>query len=170
MLLVCGAAAGCSPSAASAGADDAGGDDTSGDGAPTYAPTYEAVYGEILSPTCALPFCHGGSGDYLQLATAQVGYESLVGAPAGGPMCGPTGLLRVAPGHPERSLLFLKITDPPCGSRMPLEYGYSGMLTDPQINQIGQWIACGALPGATPCPADAGSFAWDGAVGDGGAD
>jgi hypothetical protein len=122
------------------------------------------VYGEILSPNCALPFCHGGAGDYLQLATADMGYASLVGAHAQGPDCAPTGLERVNPGHPDQSLLFLKITNPPCGSRMPLLYGYSGMLTDRQIDQIGQWIACGALPGGGGCPSDAGAFVWDGAV------
>lgn len=161
----------CSPSGASApddaGAGDGGGDDaTVADGSPTY----QAVYDQILAPNCALPFCHGGAGDYLQLATADVGYTSLVGAPAQGPLCAPTNLERVDPGHPEDSLLFLKITNPPCGVRMPLLYTYSGMLSDPQINQIGQWIACGALPGDTPCPADASTFVWDGAVFEAGAD
>jgi hypothetical protein len=152
----------CSPGGESTTPDDAG------DEAPIVGddggPTYQAVYAEILSPNCALPFCHGGAGDYLQLGTADIGYRSLVGAAAQGPMCAPTGLDRVDPGHPDRSLLFLKITNPPCGSRMPLAYGYSGMLTVAQIDQIGQWIACGALPGAAACPTDAGSFTWDGAV------
>jgi hypothetical protein len=161
-LIVCVLGGGCSPAGAGAGdGDDAS---SAGDGAPTYAPTYEAVYGEILSPNCALPFCHGGAGDYLQLATADIGYGSLVGAPAQGLLCAPTGLERVDPGHPDDSLIFLKITNPPCGARMPLEYGYSGMLTDRQIDQIGQWIACGALAGDAGCPASAPSFAWDGAV------
>jgi hypothetical protein len=169
-LLLCVAAVGCSSSAPD-GLDDAGGDIVaSGDGAPTYAPTFQAVYGEVMVPNCALAFCHGGSGDYLQLASPDIAYASLVRTPAAGPTCAPTGLERVDPGHPDRSLMFLKITDPPCGSRMPLMYGYSGMLTDPQINQIGQWITCGALPGSTPCSADASVFTWDGAVGSDGGD
>lgn len=161
--------AGCSSASASATSDDSGdGLSSAGDdGGPTYAPTYDAVYGEILSPNCALPFCHGGAGDYLQLANADIGYASLVGAPAQGPMCGPTGLERVHPGEPGQSLFFLKVTDPPCGSRMPLEYGYSGKLSVRQIDQIGQWITCGALAGDGGCPADAAPFAWDGAFGDG---
>lgn len=134
---------------------------------PTFAPTYDAVYCEILGPSCAFAFCHGGAGDYLQLGTAEVGYGSLVNAAAEGPSCAPTGLKRVSPGRPYESLMFLKITDPPCGSRMPLSYGFSTMLTPQQVDQIGQWISCGALPGSTPCPADAGTFSWDGSYGDG---
>ncbi len=130
------------------------------DGGPTYAPTYHAVYTEILSQSCFLGFCHSGQeSDYLLLDTEADGYGSLVGAHAQGPLCSGTGLERVAPGHPERSLLLYKITNPPCGVRMP-----SGRppLTTRQIAQIGQWIACGALDGLTPCPPDAGTFAFDG--------
>ncbi len=110
----------------------------------TFAPTYSAVYDEVLSPTCALVFCHGGSGDYLQLASKAIGYASLVDAAAEGPDCGATGLVRVEPGHPERSLLYLKITDPPCGAKMPLLYGYSGSLDPREVEQIRQWIEAGA--------------------------
>ncbi|MGH7434505.1 MAG: hypothetical protein ACRENE_02440 [Polyangiaceae bacterium] len=130
------------------------------DGAPTYAPTYHAVYTEILSQSCFLGFCHSGQeSDYLLLDTEADGYRSLVGTPAQGPMCSGTGLERVAPGHPDESLILFKLTNPPCGSRMP-----SGRvpLTTRQIDQIGQWIACGALSGESPCPADAGTFAFDG--------
>ncbi len=123
------------------------------DGAPTYAPTYEAVYDEVLVPNCALPFCHAGSGDYLQLLTADVGYASLVLAPAQGPMCASTGLKRVDPGHPETSLLYLKITNPPCGVKMPQVLGAT--LDPRQIDQIRRWIACGALDGDAGCPGDA---------------
>jgi hypothetical protein len=135
--------------------------------AATFAPTYHAVYCEVLAPNCALAFCHGGSGDYLQLGTEGMGYGSLVDAPAQGPLCGPTGLKRVTPGSPYDSLMFLKVTDPPCGARMPFGYGYVPPLPRDQVNQIGQWIACGALPGSTACPADAGTFSWDGSYGDG---
>jgi hypothetical protein len=122
----------------------------------TYAPTYSAVYEEVLSPTCATEFCHGGSMDYLQLWSETEGYVSLVGAPAQGSSCAPTGLKRVDPGHPQTSLIYLKITNPPCGSRMPVEYGCSGGLDPRDIEQIRTWIACGALDGDGGCPQEAG--------------
>jgi hypothetical protein len=152
----------CSAGSPATGADDAGAaDEPEGDGAATYAPTYHAVYNEVLVHNCALVFCHGGSGDYLQLDSEGDGYASLVGPHAQGPMCGPTGLARVTPGHPDQSLFFLKITNPPCGSRMPLDSIQP--LAIRQIDQIGQWIACGALDGDQPCPTDAGVFSFDGA-------
>jgi hypothetical protein len=117
-----------------------------GDGAPTYAPTYTAVYCEILSQSCAVVFCHSSDVDYLVINNKDQGYGALVNAPALGPNCAPTGLKRVDPGHPETSLLFLKVTSPPCGARMPRTYGdASGMLDPPQIEQIRQWIEAGAL-------------------------
>jgi hypothetical protein len=52
--------------------------------------------------------------------------------------CDP-GILRVAPGEPGQSLLFLKITDAPgkCGSRMPPT---GSVLTDQEITLIQNWI------------------------------
>jgi hypothetical protein len=149
-------ASGCSSSPARDEQDGAAGVADANDDAPlTYAPTYEAVYKEVLGPSCALMFCHGGAGAYLQLGTPAMGYASLVDAPAGGPMCAPTGLKRVDPGHPETSLLYLKVTVPPCGVKMPLLYGYSGTLDPRQIDQIRSWIACGAPDGDAGCLGDA---------------
>jgi hypothetical protein len=163
------ATASCSSGGASPGqtpADDAGADGTvnpyagedSGAGCDIvrYAPTYDAVWNEILLHTCATEFCHGGSADYLQLSSESTGYRSLVGAPAEGPMCATTGLLRVAPFHPERSLMYLKVTSPPCGNKMPFLPGNPSL--DPcAVVQIRQWIACGALDGDAGCAGDAGS-------------
>jgi hypothetical protein len=113
------------------------------DGAPTYAPTYCAVYGEVLAQTCALEFCHAGQADYLQITGKDEAYTALVDAQAQGPTC--ATFKRVDPGHPESSLLYLKITSPPCGSKMPLVYaGLSGNLDPRQIDQIGRWIEAGA--------------------------
>jgi hypothetical protein len=140
-------AAACSSSTSGSGGNGAPDDDAGGAEAappPTYAPTYTAVWNEILSPSCALVFCHGASGDYLQLANKATGYASLVNAPAAGPMCASTGLLRVDPMHPESSLMYLKVTSPPCGSRMPAE-GAGPPLDARQTQQIHDWIAAGAL-------------------------
>ncbi|MCG3127487.1 MAG: hypothetical protein CHACPFDD_02347 [Phycisphaerae bacterium] len=53
-------------------------------------------------------------------------------------------LVRVAPGKPDESLLYLKVSldDPPIGQRMP--YG-CGRLHDDQLEAIRRWIADGAL-------------------------
>jgi hypothetical protein len=116
-----------------------------GDGAPTYAPTYSAIYDEVLVTTCAVAFCHSGT-DYMIITGKDQGYTVIVNAPAEGVLCAPTGLKRVDPGHPETSLLYLKVTSPPCGSKMPYLWGDAGGGLDPQsIEQIRQWIAAGAL-------------------------
>jgi hypothetical protein len=149
----CLAFAACSSSAAApaagtdASADDPSSDDDGGADADDGArpPTYTAVYEQVLEPNCALPFCHAGSGDYLQLASMAVGYASLVDAAAQGPDCAKLGLNRVDPGHPETSLLYLKITNPPCGAKMPRFYGEGGSLEPADIQQIEQWITLGAL-------------------------
>jgi hypothetical protein len=135
---------------------------------PTYAPTFVALFDEVLSPRCGSPFCHGADG-YFTLATRDLGYASLVGEKATSQDCADSGLLRVAPFHPEASLLYLKVTSPPCGRAMPLRFGSSGPLDSRQIAQIEEWIARGAPYGG----ADAGAPS-DGAasasVGDGGVD
>jgi hypothetical protein len=136
-------------------ADSASGDDV----VHTYAPTYNAVWNEILLHTCATEFCHAGSADYLHLYSEAIGYQSLVDAAAQGPQCSKTGLLRVNPYHPETSLLYLKVTNPPCGSRMPLSYGNGVPLDAREIEQIGAWISCGALDGDAGCPVEAGADA-----------
>jgi hypothetical protein len=141
-------AAACSSSAQPTKGGDAPVDDAAASGSsegppPTHDPTYTAIWNEILSPSCAVVFCHGASGDYLQLADKPTGYASLVNAPASGPLCAPTGLLRVDPMHPESSLMYLKVTTPPCGMHMPAE-GAGPPLDNLQTQQIHDWIANGA--------------------------
>lgn len=53
-------------------------------------------------------------------------------------------LVRVSPGKPDESLLYLKVSmdSPPIGQRMP--YG-CGRLHDDQLEAIRRWIADGAL-------------------------
>lgn len=113
--------------------------------AATYAPTFYAVYYEVLLPSCALVFCHAADG-YYTLATPERAYRSLVDVSASSQECAGTGLVRVKPGHPEESLLYLKITSPPCGELMPLSLGTSIPLEARRIEQIRQWIEAGAQP------------------------
>jgi hypothetical protein len=109
----------------------------------TYAPTYSAVYGEILQPSCAWIFCHGAAGTFLDLSAKGAGYASLVDVAASGRACADSGLQRVEPGHPEASLLLLKVTTPPCGDKMPLN-GAAAALDSSEIAQIVAWIEAGA--------------------------
>jgi hypothetical protein len=130
----------------SAGEGGVGGDvdSSSPDAAPTYAPTFTAVYGEIIGPICAGPFCHASTqDDFLSMATKDEAYSSLVGVVSHGPKCGSSGLKLVEPGAPDMSLMYLKVTMPPCGEQMPPEY--FPYLDSRQTGQIRQWIMLGAL-------------------------
>jgi hypothetical protein len=108
----------------------------------TYAPTFAAIHQEIFIPTCAAVFCHFSDELFFNSISADRAYETLVGAVTTSPDCGPTGLERVAPGHPEQSLLYLKLTAPPCGRKMPI--GYVSQLPSQEIEQIRVWIERGA--------------------------
>jgi len=139
--------------------DDASAPAPSSDGAPSsdaripgrsYAPTMTAIYDEVLSLHCAVRFCHlGGTGTTPIMSSKDHTYEQLISVPASGAKCGDAGLaglLRVEPGHPETSLLYLKVENPPpaglCGDPMPS--GNSLPLEALDIEQIRQWIVLGA--------------------------
>lgn len=110
---------------------------------PSGDPTFHAVYDEIIvGEGCNTPLCHGGGAGGLAMTTRDGAYEALVGAPAAGPFCDSSGLLRVVPGDPEASLLWEKVASraPRCGDPMPI----SAMLAERQVEQIREWIARGA--------------------------
>jgi hypothetical protein len=132
------------------------GAESSGATVRSYAPTYDAIWNEILLNNCLL--CHASSADYLVLPSEVAGYRSLVGAQAQGPDCAKTGLLRVEPHHPERSLLYLKVTSPPCGDKMPPLPG-NPWLGVRDVAQIRLWIECGAPDGDAGCDAEGGDVA-----------
>lgn len=111
--------------------------------APTFAPTFYAVYYEILSPTCSSEFCHLNPG-FFGLATPELAYRTLVGAKASSAACKPTGLSLIAPGIPDQSLVYLKLGNPPCGKRMPLGFATFTPLDPRKVEQLRQWILRGA--------------------------
>jgi len=144
-------APGCSSGSGSGGAADGsaqgesldgGATDAAASSAPTYAPTFTAIYGEILSPICAGPFCHGAN-EFLLMTTQEVAYKAMVGVTSSGPQCADSGLTIVEPGEPDASLLYLKITTPPCGNKMPAQY--FPPLDTKQTEQVREWITRGAL-------------------------
>jgi len=124
-------------------ADSAVGDSGAAEAAPTYAPTFSAIYSEILSPICAGLFCHGGADDFLPMTSKAVAYASMVGVTSHGPDCAQSGLTIVKPGAPDASLMYLKVTTPPCGNKMPAED--EPYLDVKQVGQIREWIVLGAL-------------------------
>ncbi len=111
------------------------------------APTFTAVYGDIISPICVQ--CHNPSGigvseGHLDMSSKAAAFSNLVNVGAMGIACGGMGT-RVIPNNAADSILYKKI-DPdqgsPCGSKMPL--GLTP-LTEAQADEIENWINAGAL-------------------------
>jgi hypothetical protein len=107
------------------------------------------VYEGVIRKRCGN--CHNDAPSFGGLAFfpggAETAYANLVGVPAGaqdGYLCRASGLLRVKPGAPEASLIYLKLTNPPCGSRMPPSA--FGVTTAEQVELVRKWIADGAAP------------------------
>jgi hypothetical protein len=115
-------------------------------------PTFKADVYPIISANCLA--CHvpgqiGVTEGMLDMSTEMLAYMDLFEAPAAGSECGGTpadggaGRTRVIASNPAMSLLYEKITSPPCGSRMPLN---AAALPQSSINTIHDWIAGGAMP------------------------
>lgn len=105
-------------------------------------PTFSYIYAELFK-SCSSATCHGIGIAGVNMATRADAYASLFNRPAQ-PMgrCEKTGLLRVVPGAPERSLLSAKLeVSVPCGQQMPI----GGLLPDQDRELINAWIAGGAL-------------------------
>lgn len=108
---------------------------TSGPSSPSF---LNDVYPLLSTPNTlgwSCVDCHGGTCS-LDLSSAPVAYTGLVNV-AGS--CCPNETL-VVPGNSAGSLLYLKLTAPPCGSTMPLIGTFNG---DPNV--IRDWIDAGAL-------------------------
>lgn len=112
---------------------------------PTYAPTFSAIYFEVLDlHYCTSVFCHGGGGITLDFATVSAAHAALVNQAPTGIHCADKGLTLVVPGDPDASLLIGKIGEgpPPCGSHMPPIEGYA--VRPREVAQIREWILLGA--------------------------
>jgi uncharacterized membrane protein len=106
------------------------------------------VYEAVITKRCGN--CHNDAPSFGGLAFfpggAAAAYANLVDVPAGtedGYLCRASGLVRVKPGEPEASLIYLKLTNPPCGSRMPP--AAFGTPTAEQVELVRKWIADGAV-------------------------
>jgi hypothetical protein len=126
-----------------------------GERAPTRSPDFVSVYMEIFCHAgCADWYCHGSRGAWanLDLGTIEGAYAHLVGVPSGKTQpvdhratCRESELMRVEPGAPERSLLFLKVSDrAPCGGPMPPPESERALLDPAARDHLERWIRAGA--------------------------
>lgn len=95
----------------------------------------------ILTANCTS--CHGGGSPAANLnLTAEVAYVNLVNAPS----TSVPSLMRVNPGNPQLSYLYLKVTDQHLengGRGRPMPLG-GVRLADADVAEIERWIADGA--------------------------
>lgn len=109
---------------------------------------FSAIYETILAARCTS--CHDASHrSGLHMSSVAEAYNTLVNIPAGegqsgeGSACGASGLKRVLPADPNRSLLVQKLGpagNVPCGAHMPL----GGELDERSLARIRAWISDGA--------------------------
>ncbi|MDB5035591.1 MAG: hypothetical protein JWQ98_2832 [Chlorobi bacterium] len=129
-LILSAVLAGCSPTATSPGV--------------TVEPTYTSIRNKIFTKSCSTPSCHSTEGFRgAMVLEADKAYDNLVSVPADNDGAKARHLLRVSPGQPDSSFLYIKLTHPAAneGSLMP----YSGIPLDSQsISAIRTWIANGA--------------------------
>ena len=149
-------AAGAAGTMAIGGATGAGGmtDAAGAAGGATGAPTFQAVFSEILSNSaagnCMFGGCHGGppdsaaNGNLRMVRTDPAGtYAALVNVATTSTAC--MGMIRVTPGNAGASLLSLKLrSNPPCGVQMPIP-PLGAPLSEAQIVQVETWINNGAM-------------------------
>lgn len=98
--------------------------------------TYSQDIAPILNAKCVSCHSSGGPASFAPLTS----YSEVVSGSSNNLYCIPKNY--VSKGNRFSSLLYLKITTPPCGQKMPP----SGSLTQDEINKIGQWIDIGAPP------------------------
>jgi hypothetical protein len=115
---------------------------------PGATATFATLQRRIFTAGCATASCHGaGVAGGLALAPGAT-YTSLVGVPPANPAALAAGLLRVAPGDPDRSFILQKLDGALGqgeGARMPL---IGAPVPSPLIDLVRRWIVAGA-------PADA---------------
>jgi hypothetical protein len=119
---------------------------------PTATPTatlsqFAEIQQTIFNVTCTQAFCHDqrGMSGGLVLVEGQ-SYANLVGVQPDNDAARADGLLRVDPGNPNNSFLFIKVEGPTnvlYGSQMPLA---QDPLPPEQMQLIQSWIANGAQP------------------------
>jgi hypothetical protein len=134
---------------------------------PAGAGTFDRLQAELFDVSCATSSCHSDVARVAGLVlTGDAVWDALVGAAPSNAVAGGQGLLRVAPGDPDRSLLYRKLAksvDAAMGVPMPWGGPY---LDEPALEVVRAWIEAGA-PRDGRAPGDDGRSL---AVADGGDD
>jgi hypothetical protein len=108
------------------------------------AATFTEVYTQIINGPPDCNGCHGPpvpTGD-LDMSSQATAYANLVRKhTTAAPKCAAETDLLVDPGNASESVIYLKVTVPPCGSQMPLG---GPSLTAPQVELIKSWINASA--------------------------
>jgi hypothetical protein len=111
--------------------------------------TFTEIYDTILSvdTDSRCNFCHSMPASQVSNGLFHTGmdqaetYAAITGTTSTSKSC--SGRAIVVPGHPEESLLALKVSGkPPCGNRMPLG---GAALSKEKVRLIRSWIAAGAI-------------------------
>ena len=109
-------------------------------------PRLSALQERLFTPSCTFSSCHSASGHAGELVLERPGsHQQLVGAAPAQEQAAREGLLRVAPGDPDRSFLVIKLQ-----KGMPARYGKhmpdtNGQLGDDELAAVVEWIRRGAL-------------------------
>jgi hypothetical protein len=122
-------------------------------GAPETAPpqqSFSKINTQIFEPNCTYA-CHSG-GEFAAggLDMKADPYHTLVGTRPVAGACESSPMMRVDPGQPDQSLVYLKVLAKlegkaaPCGDVMPLGVDRPSLTAD-EVDAIRSWIEEGAL-------------------------
>ena len=97
-----------------------------------------AIEAEIFAPSCTFSSCHGATSPEQGMSLTSPAWSAIVGVSS----TEVPEVVRVAPGDPERSYLWLKVSNasPLVGVRMPPDQP----LPSSALDAIRGWIAAGA--------------------------
>lgn len=104
---------------------------------------FPTLHEKVLVPNCAQSGCHSTADRLAELALEDIdeAYDALLNEPCTNETAIIEGLLRVAPGDPDQSFLYIKLTDARgMGTEMPPAYE----LTEEEIAAMEEWILNGA--------------------------
>jgi len=123
---------------------------------PAPEQNWDSIFALVIEPLCSS--CHGPGTcpeedrpcrtdfreeSQLDLSTADLAYDGLVGVVARGAYCKNRGLTHIVPGNPDASFLLAKLAETPeCGGQMP----QSGQaLPEMVLRPLREWIRAGAV-------------------------
>jgi hypothetical protein len=118
-------------------------EDTAPAGPEPIPPEFAALHERVLVPSCASGGCHSTADAIADLALEDIdeAYDALLNQPCTNQTAIIEGLLRVMPGAPEDSFLYLKVTD---AQGMGTEMPPAEDLTAEEQEAIAEWISIGA--------------------------